>query len=60
MLKGNEQYSSEYTPEEKLAFNRHLSSLNAYSETCDVEELKEILLGIYANPIESKNHFTQN
>lgn len=60
MLKGNEQYSSEYTQEDKLAFSRHLSSLNAYSEACDVEELKEILLGIYANPIESKNHFTQN
>ena len=59
LMKGTDQYSSEYTSEEKLTFIRHIASLDDYSETCDVDELKQILLGIYANPIESRNHFTK-
>lgn len=60
ILGGTDRSSSHYTPEEKEIFTRHLSSLDSYAENCDVEELKKILLGIYANPIESKNYFSCN
>lgn len=54
MLSGNEEYSSHYTPEEKESFIKHLSSINAYEDNCDIKELHDIMLGIYANPIKSK------
>lgn len=59
MLNGVDEYSSYYTEEAKQLFQNHLESLNAYAENCDVEELNKILLGIYANPINSKKHFSQ-
>lgn len=59
ILNGTVKYSSSYTMEEKERFCKHMSSLDAYAENCDVEELKQILLGIYANPINSKDYFSQ-
>lgn len=59
ILSGSDRYSSYYTVEEKENFIRHFSSLDTYAEECDVDEMKQILLGIYANPIDSKNHFSQ-
>lgn len=59
ILSGSDRYSSYYTTEEKEHFIRHFSSLESYAEDCDVDEMKNILLGIYANPIESKKYFSQ-
>lgn len=47
------EYEEHYTAEEKEAFMTHLGKLQQYAAVCDVEELRDILLGIYANPIES-------
>lgn len=60
LLHGTDRYCEHYTSQQKEKFIRHASSLEAYSDSCDIEELNRILLGIYANPIDSKNHFTQN
>lgn len=59
LLSGTEEYSAYYTDEEKNSFMKHVSSLNAYSDSCDVEEMKQLLYGIYAGPVDSKNHFSQ-
>ena len=53
MLYGNMKYSSLYSDEQKRAFQRHLTKLDRY-DTCDVEKLKEIFLGIYANPVDNR------
>ena len=47
------KYSSLYSDEQKRAFQRHLTKLDRY-DTCDVEKLKEIFLGIYANPVDNR------
>ena len=60
MLSGTDEYASYYTSEDKEAFLKHASALNAYAENCDVEEMNGIMLGIYASPIDSKNLFSQN
>lgn len=59
ILNESTQYSSHYTNEEYGSFITHLDSLNAYADSCDVDEMKQILLGIYANPVESKTYFSQ-
>lgn len=59
ILNESAQYSSHYTREEYESFITHLDSLNAYADSCDVDEMKQILLGIYANPVESKTYFSQ-
>lgn len=50
---GSSRFSDRYTQEEKDRFISHLSSLARY-DTCDVEQLTDIFLGIYANPIVNK------
>ena len=42
-----------YSEEQYDAFTRRLSKLDRY-DTCDMERLKDIFLGIYANPIDNK------
>ncbi len=49
---GNTHYSDRYTKDEYDAFTAHMAELNKYS---DDPALGDIFLGIYANPIESKN-----
>ncbi len=51
---GKTEYAVHYTTEEKEAFMQHLHRLDDYAELCDMEQLTDILLGIYANPIDSK------
>ena len=53
LLYGNRRYQSEYTAEQHDAFVRRLSKLDRY-DTCDVEQLRELFLGIYAHPVDSK------
>ena len=54
MLYGNGRYRAMYTDEECEAFRHHLAKLDRYAETCDIERLREIFLGIYANPVDVK------
>ena len=54
MLYGNTRYQSMYTEQEYHAFCRHLNKLDHYEDTCDMERLKEIFLGIYANPVDNR------
>jgi hypothetical protein len=54
MLYGNTDCRDHYTEEDKLAFTRRLDKLSEY----DVEQpalLRDIFLGIYANPINNEN-----
>lgn len=50
---GRSEYAGRYTSEEKAAFLRHLEALRPYEESCDPELLADLLLGIYANPVDS-------
>ena len=50
----NNMYSNLYTSEQREAFIEHLLSLRAYEDSCNIEELIDIFLGIYSNPVESK------
>ena len=51
---GKQEYVDRYTEQEKQAFVDYLKRLQQYEETCNIDELSDILLGIYSNPIESK------
>lgn len=51
---GTPRFADQYTAEEKAAFERQLCSLDQY-DTCDVDQLKDIFLGIYSNPIVNKS-----
>ncbi len=53
LLYGNSKYKSMYSEEQYDAFIYRLSKLDKY-DTCDMERLKDIFLGIYANPIDNK------
>ena len=50
---GQEQYKTFYTSEQKEKFIDRMEQLNKYSE-CNQEVLKDIFLGIYANPVNNK------
>ena len=50
---GNTRYQDMYTAEQRLAFEHHLSKLDKY-DTCDMEQLRDIFLGIYSNPVDNK------
>jgi len=50
---GQESYCNHYTDEQRNAFIEHMNALNKYEE-CDMDVLKDIFLGIYANPVNSK------
>ena len=54
ILYGNTRYQSMYSEQEYDAFCERLASLNRYEETCDIERLREIFLGIYANPVDNR------
>ena len=52
-------YSDKYSKDEKDAFIKHLLSLRKYEKSCDIEELMDIFLGIYSNPVESKREYAE-
>ncbi len=54
LLYGNTHYHSMYTEEEYQLFCKRLKKLDRYEETCDIERLREIFLGIYANPVDNR------
>ena len=51
---GSKAFCAFYTPEEREAFEARLAQLEKY-EDWDVDQLKDIFLGIYSNPVESKS-----
>ena len=53
MRYGTLRFTSRYTPEQKAEFARHVHQLERY-DTCNVERLIDIYLGIYANPVSNK------
>lgn len=54
---GKKEFLNMYSQEEKEAFLSHMSVLNLHKEKYDQDILDEIFLGIYANPIDSKQLF---
>ena len=60
LLHESNVYRLMYTVEEKEAFVRHMSELNRYKDNYDLQVLREIFLGIYANPIDSKSLFNHD
>lgn len=50
---GTTKYQGEYTLEQKEQFVQRVNELDRY-DTCDIEKLKDIFLGIYANPVNNK------
>ena len=53
LLFGNTRYHQMYTDEQYQAFLNHMAELDQY-ESFDLERLREIYLGIYANPVDNK------
>jgi hypothetical protein len=43
-----------YTDEQYQTFTTYLAKLDKYDETCDLERLREIFIGIYSNPVDQK------
>ena len=56
MLNGEGRFADKYTAEEKVAFEGYLNAIMQKIDKMEVDkaELKEILLGIYANPVVGK------
>ena len=54
ILYGNTRYQSMYTEEEYDLFRQRLLKLDRYEDTCDIERLKELFVGIYANPVDNR------
>ena len=48
---GSKAFQSFYTKEQREAFLRRLSHLDKYDD-CDLDQLKDIFLGIYSNPVD--------
>ena len=53
ILHGTQKHKNRYTKEEKDKFIERLQQLERY-DTCDIEKLKDIFLGIYSNPVDNK------
>lgn len=54
---GNQTFSKYYNAEQKNKFIEHLLKLNKYSGSYDLNILQDIFLGIYSNPVDSKNKY---
>ena len=50
-------YGAYYTSEQKDAYMKHLLKLQNYAESCEMDLLYDIFLGIYSNPVDSKNKY---
>ncbi len=57
LASGEGRYLSAYSPEEKAAFEAHLAGLLDKTEPEGREEVRRLLLSIYANPVDSKDLF---
>lgn len=54
ILSGSNNYASQYTNEQREAFEKHISHTDTLENS---KEIKNILLGIYANSVDSHNLF---
>lgn len=54
---GKTEYADRYTAEQKERFEKHIAQLSRYEEELELDILTDILLGIYANPVDSKKLF---
>lgn len=50
---GNTKYKKYYTTSQKQEFIQHMKELERF-DTCELERLKDIFLGIYSNPVDNK------
>ena len=50
---GTNKYQECYTQEQKDEFLQYIRQLERY-DTCDIEQLTDIFLGIYSNPVNNK------
>ena len=58
LLWQSSQYEAYYTPQQREAFVEYMSKIDTFAQHgYNVDTIKRIFLGIYANPIESKNIF---
>ena len=58
MLNQTDKYSANYTAEEKAKFVAYMEhQLGTVEPELDRDELREVFLGIYANPITAKENF---
>ena len=55
MLNSTNEYTSEYTQKEKETFEQYMAAKLEKVEA-DQQELKEIFLSIYANPVSGKKN----
>ena len=53
LLSGTNQYAGQYTEEQKQRFLKNAERLRKFKD-CDYEELRQILLAIYANPVNNR------
>ncbi|MCD8318193.1 MAG: acyltransferase [Paraprevotella sp.] len=49
---GQDLYAEKYTEEQKAAFLNRLGELKQYEEECNVDDLSELLVGIYTHPLD--------
>lgn len=56
---GATRFADRYKPEQKEAFVQRMKRLEAY-DTCDIDQLLDIYLGIYANPVAAKLALADN
>lgn len=59
ILSGGAYYAKQYTIEQKNKFEKHINDVTGELTENNKQEIKEILLGIYANPVSSKNNYFQ-
>lgn len=60
ILTRSDSYAMYYTAAQRTAFVDYMSQIDSFAQQgYDVDAIKRIFLGIYANPIESKNIFAQ-
>jgi len=57
ILNNSSEYSQYYTAGERCRFLSYMDKFNEYSDSCEVEELRKIFLGIYAGPVYSMINF---
>ncbi len=50
---GSKRFASMYTKEQREAFENRLEELEAY-DSCDLDKLRDIFIGIYSNPVKNK------
>jgi len=56
---GEEKYRMLYTNEQYEEFIAHINKLKSYEKHCNINELYDILLGIYSNPVDSKQKYIE-